>query len=55
MQRAAAPLEDIREQAGPAPGTLKQVMARLAKLRPAVVATTPPDGLAAPRALLQSA
>jgi hypothetical protein len=54
LQRAAAPLEDIREQAGPAPETLKQVMARFAKLRPAM-ATRPPDGLAAPHALLQSA
>jgi len=55
LQRAAAPLEDIRQQAGPAPGTLKRVMARFYRARPAVKGTTPPEALSAPHALLQSA
>jgi hypothetical protein len=55
LQRAVPPLEDIREQAGPSPETLKQVMVRFAKARGAVVTTRPPEALAAPHALLQSA
>jgi hypothetical protein len=55
MQRATAPLEDIREQAGPAPATLKRVIARFFKTRPAVKGTRPPEALASPHALLQSA
>ena len=55
LQRATVPLADIREQAGPAPETLKRVMARFYRARPAVKGTTPPDTLAAPHALLQSA
>jgi hypothetical protein len=55
LQRAVPPLEDIREQAGPAPETLKQIMIRFAKARAAVVGTRPPEALAAPHALLQSA
>jgi len=55
LQRAAPPLEDIRQQAGPAPGALKRVMARFYRARPAVKGTTPPEPLAGPHALLQSA
>jgi hypothetical protein len=55
LQRAAVPLEDIRQQAGPAPSTLKRLMARLYRARPAVKGTTPPAALSAPHALLQSA
>jgi len=55
LQRAVPPLEDIRQQAGPSPGTLKRVMARFFKARPAVKGTTPPEALAAPHAVLQSA
>ena len=55
LQRATPPLEDIREQAGPEPETLKQVMARFYKARPAVKGTRPPEALASPHALLQSA
>ena len=55
LQWATPPLEDIREQAGPAPSTLKRVMARFYKTRPAVKGTRPPEALASPHALLQSA
>ena len=55
LQWATPPLEDIREQAGPAPSTLKRVMARFYKTRPAVKGTRPPAALASPHALLQSA
>jgi hypothetical protein len=55
LQRATAPLQDIREQAGPAPQTLKRVIARFLRARPAVRGTRPPQALASPHALLQSA
>jgi hypothetical protein len=55
LRRATPPLEDIRQQAGPTPSTLKRVMARFYKARPAVKGTTPPEALASPHALLQSA
>jgi hypothetical protein len=55
LRRAAPPLEDIRQQAGPAPGALKRVIARFYKVRPVVKGTTPPQSLAGPHALLQSA
>ncbi len=55
LQRATAPLEDIREQAGPPPATLKRVIARFFRARPAVKGTRPPAALASPHALLQSA
>jgi hypothetical protein len=55
LERATLPLEDIREQAGPAPQTLQQVIARFYKVRPVVKGTRPPEALASPHALLQSA
>ena len=55
LQWATPPLEDIREQAGPEPVSLKRAIARFYKARPAVKGTRPPEALASPHALLQSA
>lgn len=55
LNTAAAPLEDIRAQAGPSPAQLRRTMARLLRVRPAVVGTTPPPQLAAAHGVLQSA
>ena len=55
LQRATPSLQDIREQAGPAPQTLKRVIARFLQARPAVRGTRPPAALASPHAVLQSA
>jgi hypothetical protein len=55
LARAEAPLEDIRAQAGPTPGAITRTMARLTRVRPAVLGTNPPPPLASAHALLRSA